>query len=69
MQLNLRNFWLCFQSLFFSFALSANVGPDQVNILQGPPAPTYGYHDITIGALQWLAPHIQINPHVSTIKL
>ena len=38
---------------------------EQMQQSNGPPAPMFSYHDITIGALAWLAPHIQINPTVS----
>lgn len=38
---------------------------EQMQQSSGPPAPMFSYHDITIGALAWLAPHIQINPTVS----
>ena len=38
---------------------------EQLGALPGPPAPMFGYHDITIGALAWLAPHIQVNQNVS----
>lgn len=33
-------------------------------LAMGPPVPMFSYHDITIGALQWLAPHIQVNPNI-----
>jgi len=37
---------------------------EQMQQSSGPPAPMFSYHDITIGALAWLAPHIQINPTI-----
>ena len=50
--------------MYIAYILGA-ANSEQAGAMQGPPTPMFGYHDITIGALTWLALHIQVNPSVS----
>lgn len=61
-------FSLIFQNKHFSILTAASTTPATSTTCTAtvPPQPQYSYHDINVYSLGGLAPHITLNPTVST---